>query len=122
MVRDPHLDRALDRRQRGKAIVIGAALAAMCMVVLVVLHKLAGKQLKGLIPLGVLSLYALLFHKLVPDFAEGHMVRDPLAAVVVLLHKLACLIPLCAIPFVWVPSDSPRCAERPTGSTPHLSR
>lgn len=58
-----------ERRVRGRTILIGMALAAACMVTLVVLHKLAGKQLKGLIPLGVLSLYAFLFHKLVPDFA-----------------------------------------------------
>ena len=66
-----HQTRQVQRKRRvlGRTILIGIALAAACMVTLVVLHTLVGKRLKGLIPLGVLSLYALLFHKLVPDFA-----------------------------------------------------
>ena len=51
LVRDPHLDRALDRRQRGKTIAIGFALAAVCMGTMVLLHRLACPQLRPLFPL-----------------------------------------------------------------------
>ena len=48
LVRDPHLDRVLDRRQRGKLIVLGVALAAVCIATMVLLHTLADRQLRDI--------------------------------------------------------------------------